>query len=165
MPKLRFALMLVVGLAWCWAGHLHVAAAELAKPAGEVILTVSGKISKFNAESRTEFDLEMLQSLPATTFETSTTWTTGKHSFGGVSLRDFLIVLGAGGSTIHSVALNDYAIDIPVSDAVEGGPILAYSMDGKPMSVRDKGPLWIVYPYDANPDYRTEHTFPKWHAV
>jgi hypothetical protein len=24
------------------------------------------------------------------------------------------------------------------------------------MTVRDKGPLWIVYPYDAKPEYRQE---------
>ena len=24
------------------------------------------------------------------------------------------------------------------------------------MSIRDKGPLWVVYPYDSSADYRTE---------
>ena len=45
---------------------------------------------------------------------------------------------------------------MPLTDAVEGGPIVAYRMDGETMSVRDKGPLWIVYPYDSDADYRTE---------
>jgi hypothetical protein len=53
-------------------------------------------------------------------------------------------------------AINDYMIEVPVSDAVEGGPIIAFEMDGKPMSVRDKGPLWLIYPFDSNPDYQTE---------
>jgi hypothetical protein len=54
---------------------------------------------------------------------------------------------------LRAKAINDYAIDIPLSDAVQGGPIVAYRLDGDTMSVRDKGPLWIVYPYDANADY------------
>ena len=51
---------------------------------------------------------------------------------------------------------HDYAVEIPVSDSVEDGPILAYELNGAPMSVRDKGPLWLVYPYDQNPEYRSE---------
>ena len=32
---------------------------------------------------------------------------------------------------------------------------------GAPMSVRDKGPLWIVYPYDQNTDYQSEVVFSR----
>jgi hypothetical protein len=34
-------------------------------------------------------------------------------------------------------------------------------MDGKTMSVRDKGPLWIIYPYDSSADYRTEVVYSR----
>ena len=43
-----------------------------------------------------------------------------------------------------------------VEDAVEGGPIIAYRLNGDRMSVRDKGPLWVVYPYDSDQVYQTE---------
>jgi hypothetical protein len=33
---------------------------------------------------------------------------------------------------------------------------VAYLRNGAEMSMRDKGPLWIVYPYDAKPDYQSE---------
>ena len=39
---------------------------------------------------------------------------------------------------------------------MEGGPIIAYMMNGEEMSVRNKGPLWLVYPYDLNHEYRSE---------
>jgi hypothetical protein len=39
---------------------------------------------------------------------------------------------------------------------VTGGPIVAFARNGAPMPLRDKGPLWIVYPYDSNPDYQSE---------
>ncbi|CAN0586856.1 unnamed protein product, partial [Ectocarpus sp. 12 AP-2014] len=47
-------------------------------------------------------------------------------------------------------------VEVPVEDAVEDGPIIAYLSNGKPMSVREKGPLWIVYPYDSDPKFQTE---------
>ena len=31
-----------------------------------------------------------------------------------------------------------------------------YLRNGEPMSVRDKGPLWVVYNFDSNPEFQTE---------
>lgn len=47
----------------------------------------------------------------------------------------------------------------PVADATEQGPMLALAMDGKPMSVREKGPIWLIYPYDDFEAFRTEETY------
>ena len=58
--------------------------------------------------------------------------------------------------TLKAVAVNDYAVEIPVTDAVEGGPIIAWERNGSTMSVRDKGPLWLVYPFDSVPAYQSE---------
>ena len=77
-------------------------------------------------------------------------------TFTGCRMKDIVDYLGLTGGTIKALALNDYAVEIPVSDAVSDGPILAYAMDGATMSVRDKGPLWIVYPFDDKPEYRSE---------
>ncbi len=132
------------------------ALAELVKPEGQVILTVSGQITETNAGDRAEFDLEMLRALPATDISTSTIWTSGLQEFTGVSLKALLEHLGASGDTLRSFAINDYEVKIPVSDATDAGPILAYELNGAPMSVRDKGPLWVVYPFDSASRYRTE---------
>jgi hypothetical protein len=144
-----------------FATSLSAGAAELPKPKGEVILTMAGTIAAMNNEGRAEFDMDMLQTLPVTTFKTTTTWTEGVNTFTGVSLKALLAAVGAQGTIAKAIALNDYAVEIPVSDAVVDGPIVAYAMDGKPMPVRDKGPLWIVYPYDANAAYRTEAVYSK----
>jgi hypothetical protein len=69
--------------------------------------------------------------------------------------------LGLNGDEMSFVALHDYAVTIPLVDAVEGGPILADTMNGVPMSVRDKGPLWVIYPFDANADYQAEHYYAR----
>ena len=98
----------------------------------------------------------MLDALPQTEFRTSTIWTEGENEFSGVALRDLLDAVGAQGGKLRAVAINDYAVEIPASDAVEGGPIVATRMNGQPMSVREKGPLWVVYPFDAKEEYRSE---------
>ena len=35
-------------------------------------------------------------------------------------------------------------------------------MDGKPMRVRDKAPIWIVYPYDEYEEFRDPTVNPRW---
>lgn len=131
-------------------------AEDLAAPTGDVMLTVSGSLESINADAAAQLDLAMLQALETTTIETSTIWTEGVQVFEGVSLATLVKELGITGKTMRATAINDYAVDVPLSDAVEGGPIVAYRMNGDIMSVRDKGPLWIVYPYDSDADYRTE---------
>lgn len=103
-----------------------------------------------------EFDMEALVELGQSEFETTTIWTEGKQRFTGVSLATFLQEVGVTEGTLLATAINDYAIQIPVSDAVTDGPIIAYLRNGEPMSVREKGPLWIVYPFDSHLSYQTE---------
>jgi hypothetical protein len=131
-------------------------AQSLGSPSGDVLLTVTGDIAVTNAGNTAVFDRAMLESLPVVEFTTTTTWTEGPQTFTGVGLHDLLDTLGVEEGTLRAAAVNDYAVDIPVTDAVEGGPIVAYLLNGEPMSVRDKGPLWIVYPYDAKREYRSE---------
>lgn len=103
-----------------------------------------------------EFDRQALEALGLETIETTTIWTEGVQTFEGVALARLAQELGAQGGTLRATAINDYTVEIPLSDAVEGGPIIALKLNGAEMSVRDKGPLWIVYPYDASADYRSE---------
>lgn len=107
------------------------------------------------------FTLQDLKVLGATEIETSTLWTDGVHQFTGVLLSDLLQHLDAEGNTIQATAINDYSITIPASDAVDGGPIVAYLMNGETMSRRDKGPLWVVYPFDSDAKFRTETIYSR----
>ena len=76
--------------------------------------------------------------------------------FTGVTLENLMETVGATADMIKATAINDYAVDIPRSDWIASGPIVAYEQNGAGMSLRDKGPLWVVYPYDANSDYQSE---------
>ncbi|PCJ10203.1 MAG: oxidoreductase [Rhodobacteraceae bacterium] len=92
---------------------------------------------------------------------TSTIWTQGVHEFSGVPLYTLLQHLQVTGTTIQAIALNDYAVTIPLSDVRIGGPIVAFAIDGQPIPRREKGPLWIIYPFDQSPEYRTETVYSR----
>ena len=132
-----------------------VRAEDLAAPSGAVVLTVSGAISKPNTGHEAAFDLAMLEALPKKEIRTTTPWTDGVTTFEGFALKDLLGAVGATGETLHAVALNDYATDLPASDA-ERGVVIAYKVNGDYISVREKGPLWVIYPFDDQPDLKTE---------
>lgn len=144
-----------------------VGAEGLANPKGEIILTVAGDISAMNQGDTAVFDLDMLRAMGEVSFATTTPWTEGTHDFTGIPLQVLAEALGVTSGLIKATAINDYAIEIPVSDAVEGGPILAYLQNGEPMSVRDKGPLWLVYPYDLDEAYQAEVIYSRsiWQLV
>ena len=138
-----------------------ILAISLATPAltDEIILTISGDVAASDQGETWTFDMAGLQALSSVRFETNTIWTEGTQSFEGVPLVTLLSHVGAGLGTMRAVALNDYAITIPTTDAVMGGPIVAYMQDGAEMSVRDKGPLWIIYPFDDNETYKSEEYY------
>lgn len=136
-------------------------AQDLRAPAGDVILTVDGNITVTNGDGTAQFDLEMLQELGTAEFETTTIWTDGDQVFEGVWLSTLIEALGASGASVAATAINDYSVEIPLTDAIEGGALVAYHRNGQPMPIRDKGPLWVVYPFDDNPDYRSEVTYSR----
>ncbi|MEP7099866.1 MAG: hypothetical protein ABI781_05120, partial [Burkholderiales bacterium] len=117
-------------------------ARALEAPAGKVVLTVSGALANTNDNGAASFDLALLQKLPQHSFSTKTPWYAQPRKFSGVLLADLIAAVGAPpGTTIKAVALNDYRVDIPADDLTRHGAMLAYLLDDKPMSVREKGPL------------------------
>lgn len=136
-------------------------AGSLPEPNGDVLLTISGEIQNETRDGVILLDRDMLEAMPKVQFTTSTIWTETPVEFTGVSLRHVLDHAGFEGSNIEAVALNDYKVEIPASDIDDGAPIIAYLMNGKEMSARDKGPLWIVYPYDENAKFRSEVVYSR----
>lgn len=156
---MRHILRSLLGTALAAALVATAFAGELPTPQDAVLLTVEGAVSNPNADGAALFDRAMLEALPVTEFETTTIWTEGSHRFTGVALGAVLDAVGARGAAIKAVALNDYSITMPMANAREDGPIIAYMMDGEEMSSRQKGPLWILFPFDDRPEYRTEQAY------
>ncbi len=132
-------------------------AAQLPSPTGRVILTVSGNITNTNTANNTaEFDRQMLQGLDLATLDTTTPWTEGINSYKGPLLKSILDYVGAKSSSLSVTALNDYSASVPVKDAYDYDTILAMSVNGKTMGVREKGPLFLLYPFSQNPSLNNE---------
>ncbi|WP_170388914.1 oxidoreductase [Ruegeria sp. HKCCA6837] len=108
-----------------------------------------------------ELSLEDLDSLEQVSFSTSTIWTEGVRQFSGVPVSGLLGYLNAEGSLLKLFALNDYSIEMPVAELEAEVPIIATRIDGATISVREKGPYWIMFPFDDSPDYQTESTFAR----
>jgi len=141
--------------------------AELSAPKGAVILTIDGRIAHGNGDGAARFDLAMLEAMEPAAISTVTPWTDGTPTFVGVDLENLMAVIGAEGQTLVVSALNDYETRVPISDFGEFHPILAYKRDGAYMPVSDKGPLFIVYPYDSDPRLHNDvyYTRSAWQVV
>lgn len=134
-------------------------ACSLPAPKEKVILSIEGLINNCNDGFEVRFDLPMLESLPKRVIKTENPWEHGLVTYEGVLLRDVLDYVGADGQVITLTALNDYRAEIPVADARSIDVILAYKRDGEYMSVREKGPLFVVFPFTDNPKLSTEDRF------
>ncbi|WP_299892974.1 molybdopterin-dependent oxidoreductase [uncultured Ruegeria sp.] len=132
-----------------------------AKARAEMMLEVTTSGSN---SATVEFSLQDLDAMDQVTFSTSTIWTDDKVTFSGVPLKALLTELNTDGTSIEMVALNDYKVTMPLAELENDAPIIATRMDGETMSVRDKGPYWVVFPYDQDPKYRAEtiYTFSIW---
>ncbi|MFP8967337.1 molybdopterin-dependent oxidoreductase [Pokkaliibacter sp. CJK22405] len=143
-------------IAWLGAVALllcgNAFAGDLATPAGEVLLSVNGEIAHFNTDQGADFDRAMLEQLPQTEFDTTTPWTTGAHHYKGVLLRDVLTAVGASGDRIEARALNDYQTVLEGETLAKYPVLIAMEEDGQVLTVRHKGPLWVVFPLSDYPE-------------
>jgi hypothetical protein len=134
-----------------------------ATPTGPVLLTVEGRLDATSREISVAFDEAMLAALPEHRIETSTPWTDGNKVFEGVLLADLFASIGIDAArSFRAVALNAYEIVTPVDEALSYGALLAMRMDGVPLTRRDKGPIWMVYPRDGNPKIQDERYDARW---
>lgn len=126
----------------------HAGADAFPSPEGDIVLTITGHITRANNGDSAVFDEAMLAALPSASLETTTVVTDGVRQFDGFLMRDLLTLVGADGETVSATALNDYIIDIPMEDFERFDVLVATHMDGRRLLPSDKGPLWIVYPRD-----------------
>lgn len=143
---LAFCLFGMLAAPLSWAQEKGVADANPNSTA-PVILTVEGQ------PAATDFTLAQLQALPQTTVITTTPWTEGSHTYTGVLLRNLLDKQGLQKATkLNAKALNDYVATLTVSDAYKYDVLLALTQDGKLLTRRNKGPVWVIYPLSLHPE-------------
>jgi hypothetical protein len=142
----RRALVWITGVALPLLGR----AQALRAPASPVVLSIGGRIQRTNQGERAALDMAMLEALAQHSFTTKTPWFKQARKFTGPLLRDVLRLVGAQGTTLRIAALNDYRIDVPSDDTQRFDVVLARLIDDKPITVREKGPLFMIYPFDSD---------------
>lgn len=151
-----------ITLAFAASVHLSpVMAADLDAPSGRVILTVGGTIDVKNDGDTALFDLDAFERIGLTTVSTETPWTDGTIDFQGVLVRDLIATLGASGTHLRATALDDYAITIALEEFDAFDVILATRRDGEIMKVRNKGPVWLIYPWSDFRELQNEANYSK----
>lgn len=135
----------------------------LDNPVSDIILHVSGNIKKKNSSDGALFDFRMLESLPSYSLTTLTPWYDTTQHFEGVRLSDLLKRVGVDReSRIYARALNDYDVEIPADIARRYDLLLVYKKDGKPLKIRDKGPIRILSSFEQHPELRRLSKYLIW---
>lgn len=123
-----------------------------AEAADDPVLVLEGRVAgQALSLSRSE-----VEALGMTTIVTHTPWEDGVVTYEGVELAVLMQAIGAQGRNAYVVALNDYSTVVPLSDFERYGPILATRRNGTHMAVSEKGPFFIVYPFDERPELNRE---------
>jgi hypothetical protein len=154
---------LVLSLPLLLAGRAVIAQAA---PPPAAVLTVTGsRLGPPAQAGRVTFDLSALQQMAQRRIVSATPWYSSVSEFTGPLLRDVLKAAGAGldgsGGSLRCTALNDYRVEIPLDDVRRFDIVVAHLFNGKPMSVREKGPLFVIYPFDEQPQLRTTTYFSR----
>ncbi len=133
-----------------------------------------GKITVQDAAGKEvqAFSIEQLKAeFPQQTYDTRTPWTqeNEKIVYRGPLLKDVLTKTGlAGSSTIKVIAYDDFVSEIRMDEIQSYEPILAVErrctqddhaqnrckadQEFRPISMIEKGPIFIVWPFDRLPD-------------
>ena len=121
--------------------------------ADDTILTITGNVT---AGTEVNFTLSEIEAMGTAQIVTTTPWHDGEVTFEGVPMSRLMEAVGAHGTTAFVLALNNYSTEVPMSDFTSYEAILAFKKDGQYMEVADKGPLFIIYPYDDVAELKSE---------
>lgn len=119
-----------------------------------VILSVYGDIQLNGQQhNKLDFTLSELQALPQAESTTSHPWSAEKHHFKGIDMNALLALLFENSEVkkLSLEALNGFSVDVDWNKVSAFSPILAWQDNDKIMSRRNKGPLWLILPFDKVP--------------
>jgi len=116
-------------------------------PTGEVVVVLSGALSRPNVGSSVQFDMATLERLGLHEGVVFEPWEKIDMSFTGVTLERLLDSVGASANatSIHITALDDYQVDVSMTEIRSGSIILATRQNDAPIAVDKGGPTRIVF--------------------
>lgn len=110
-------------------------------------------------------DRKELEALPQTTIRTVSPYFVGKTEFSGPTLQHVVEHFGASGATnITLTALNDYSVAGGFDEVLSMDAVVATRRNGDTMTVRQRGPFWVILPLSDRPDLDNQsyHQFMVW---
>jgi len=127
------------------------------------LLTVSSTSESINAT----FTQQQLMQLPQHEIKTNLPWTEDSHTYSGPRLEDVLTSLEAKGEWLTLRALDYYSVSVNINKIKKFNPILALKKDDKLLTVRSKGPIWLILPVDSYPELNAAlyNDYMVWHLV
>ncbi len=131
------------------AGTLATGDPAPAPDAQQTVLTITGA-PVHNAGDRLRLSLAQLDEMRQVEARVWEPFKKKHIVFRGVALADVLAFAGVDHPTgkLHTVALNEYAVDIPTTVLDEPGCFIATRADGKPIPVAKGGPIRVVFTDD-----------------
>ncbi|MFA0086683.1 hypothetical protein ACE1OE_12590 [Vibrio sp. E150_011] len=99
------------------------------------------------------YDSQQLLNMAQHTITTDLPWLNSASTFSGVTFEDLFNDAGLDiPYTVTLTALNNYQIVLDKKDIEQFSPIIAILKDGNPMSVREKGPYWVIFSLELYPE-------------
>ena|SRR5258708_769556 len=123
---------------------------KIPAPQGNVILTVTGKIGTTNSGSDIKMDLPMIETVGQVDYTVMDPFEKKNATYRGVLMSNLLDLwqVSKDATKLHVVALDDYSVDVPMSDLRKYPVIFALKENGDYMPVSVHGPAMLVYPYN-----------------
>ncbi|MCV6547828.1 MAG: molybdopterin-dependent oxidoreductase [Cohaesibacter sp.] len=143
--------LVVVPLIWLLS-VITAHAQPYEEPKERTIITITGKISSDIPDGIARIGYDTLEKMDVKDLKTRTFYSKNKYNFSGVLMRDLLDYVGAKGDMLEVTALDDYRITVPISDYYDYDVWLVFKLDGKRLSIRNRGPARIIYPIEQKPE-------------
>jgi hypothetical protein len=122
--------------------------------AAQPVLRVHGAVGPGPGPGDLAFDGAALDALPQTRFRTTTLWHQAPAEFSGISARDLFAAVRLRSPRLRLVALNDYVVEADADEIVAADGLFATRQDGVLMPVSDKGPIFLLFPFDQREELR-----------
>ncbi|WP_022942330.1 molybdopterin-binding oxidoreductase [Psychromonas hadalis] len=103
------------------------------------IHSVSQSVNEF-------YTLKQLQKLPQHEIKITIPWTDEEHIYKGPYLEDVFSSAGIEGRWLTLYALDHYQVSFNYQRIKKYNPILGLQIDGELLTIRSKGPIWLILP-------------------
>jgi len=125
------------------------------------------EINSISESINEQFTLNQLLQLPQHDITTKLPWTSESNTYSGPYLKDVLQSAKTTGQWISLHALDYYNVSLNFQQIERFNPILALKKDGRLLTVRSKGPIWLLLPVDDYPELNAAiyNDYMIWHLV